>query len=133
MGNMNRAQRRAAKRAAPKAKPEAHKLTNRERLAIIEKNGITAKDLERSFEDGKQAALRIKTQYVMNMFLCANAIALHRKFKFGKVRIARALRETERIMVEELTTEDITERCKRETGIEISIDGVGFDELYDAD
>lgn len=133
MANMNRAQRRAAKKAAPKKKQEAHKLTNRERLAIIEKNGITAKDLEHSYDEGQQAAMRIKTQYVMNMFLCANAIALHREMGFGEKRITRILKATERVMVEELTTEDITERCRQETGIDIAIDDEGVDELYQVD
>lgn len=133
MSSMNRAQRRAAKKSEPKKKPEGHNLSARERLANIEKNGITAKELERSFEDGRREAMKIRTNYIMNMFFAANAIALHREFGFGEQRITRVLKRTERIMIEELTTEDITERCRRETGIDIDIEDEGFGEVYKAD
>lgn len=133
MGQLNRKQRRAAKKAAPKKRPEGHKLTNRERIALIEKNGITAKDLKHSYEEGQQAAMRVPVNYVMNMFFCACAIALHREFGFGEKRIMRVLTATEKIMIEELTTEDITERCKRETGLEVDVRDEGFDDIFRAD
>lgn len=120
---MNRQQRRAAKRAAPKKKPAWHGLTKEQKQEALFRNGITAKDLQREYDTGYKQARKELTSFAMMMFYCATAIAAHRLFGFGETRIARLLDDIQQIMTEEIGTEDIIERCRRETGIDVIEDG----------
>lgn len=121
---MNRQQRRAQMKAAPKPKkkPIYHNLTVEQKKEALFRNGITDKDLKQAYEDGRKHALHDYTSFGQAMFYSSCAIALHNVFRFGESRIVRVLNEMYRIMIEELTEEDIIQRCKRETGIEIDID-----------
>lgn len=120
---MNRQQRRAAKKAASKKRPIWHGLTREEKKEALFRNGITAKDLAREYETGYKQARQDLTSFAMMMFYCATAIATHRLFGFGEARITRLLDDIQQIMTEEIGTEDMIERCKRETGIEIEDSG----------
>ena len=121
-GHMNRAQRRAAKPKKQK-KPAWHGLTKEQKKEALFRNGITTKDLEREYDTGYKQARRELTSFTMMMFYCATAIAAHRLFGFGEARITRLLDDIQRIMTEEIGTEDMIERCKRETGMDIIEDG----------
>lgn len=120
---MNRQQRRAAKRAAPKKKPIWHGLTREEKKEALFRNGITTKDLEREYDIGYKQARQELTSFAMQMFYCAAAISAHRLFGFGETRITRLLDDIQQIMTEEIGTEDMIERCRRETGIDIEEGG----------
>lgn len=62
----------------------------------------------------------------MRFFYSAAAIASHRLFGFGETRICRLLDDIQLIMTEEITTYDIIQRCKDETGVDI------FENDYDS-
>lgn len=130
MGQMNRAQRRAAKKSAPKKKPGSHKLSATERLAAMEKNGITVKDLKQWYEDGLKDAASTKAKYITNSFMAATAIALHDVAKFGRKRILDVLKRTEQVMLETLTADEMVKRCEYETGVLISPDDEGIDDIF---
>ena len=85
----------------------------------LSKNGITPKDLEDEYKRGYDAARHDLTRMTMQFFYSAIAIATHRIFKFGETRIYRLLDAVQQIMCEEITTADIRERCKDETGVDI--------------
>lgn len=85
----------------------------------MEKNGITEADLKAEYEKGYAVARRDLTVYAIRMFCAATAISLHRLHKFGESRIARVLEDVQCVMNEEICTDDILDRCKAETGIDI--------------
>ncbi len=86
----------------------------------MEKNGITKEDLKAEYNRGYAAAHRDLTVFTMRMFYSAIAISLHRLFKFGEARILRVLDDVQWIMTEEICTDDIMQRCRDETGIDIT-------------
>lgn len=92
------------------------------RSALVERlsqNGITPKDLENEYQKGYDNARADLTSFCMQFFYCGAAIAAHNLFGFGETRIERLLTEMQRVMTEEIDREDIRERCKRETGVDV--------------
>lgn len=122
---MNRKQRREAAKEAQKRAvnmPEYLKRKIAAENALIDRlsqNGITPKDLEREYQKGYDNARKDLTSFCMQFFYCAVAMASHNLFGFGPTRIERLLLEMQRIMSEEVDREDIRERCKRETGVDV--------------
>jgi len=126
----NRAQRRAAARQEQRENAEMRAsgyfqakareaAIKQKTLAQLERNGITAKDLEKNYNLGYNAALRWSSEYVQPFFYSAIAIAAKRTLKFGKERTLRLMHYVQQVMLEEITTGDILERAKQETGIDI--------------
>lgn len=92
------------------------------RSALVQRlsqNGITPKDLENEYQKGYDNARADLTSFCMQFFYCGAAIAAHNLFGFGETRIERLLTEMQRVMTEEIDREDIRERCKRETGVDV--------------
>lgn len=126
---MNRAQRRDQERKqrhAAASIPEWKKAELAAKVAYasnLAKNGITQEDLDKAYKQGmadmQEKYVSERLDYMQKFFYSACAIAAHNLFGFGRDRGERLLDETERIMTEEITTEDIIKRCKRETGIDI--------------
>ena len=110
------AQREAAKNAA---------------MEKLERNGITADDLKREYERGRNESITEVSEYAMKMIYCGFALALKREFKFGAERVLRTLRAADQIILEELTTEDIIDRVSRELGITVRFDCKKGEELFD--
>ena len=96
-----------------------HIAAEKKRREAWEKNGITEADLKAAYEKGYAVARRDLTVYAIRMFCAATAISLHRLHKFGESRIARVLEDVQCVMNEEICTDDILDRCKAETGIDI--------------
>lgn len=97
----------------------ARKQAVRERLM---KNGLTTQDIQDAYEKGRKDAT---AEYVdkllpfqQKFFYSAAAIAAHDLFGFGKERGLRLLERIQEIMCEEISTGDIIDRCKRETGVD---------------
>lgn len=112
----------AAERAKAIVRRDAAKQAAIERLS---RNGITPKDLENEYKRGYDDASHDLTGFAMRMFYCAAALAAHELHGFGERRIIRLLDRIQQIMTEEICTADITQRLRRETGIDI------FDSDYD--
>jgi len=96
--------------------------------ARLVKNGITLKDLADEYNRGKADATKEYVDkllpYQQKFFYCAAAMASHELFGFGETRILRLLDRVQEIMCEEISTGDIIQRCKAETGIDM------FEEEY---
>lgn len=104
------------------AMPEYKKHQLAKKQAMVErlsKNGITPKDLENEYQKGYDNARQDLTSFCFQFFYCAAAIASHNLYGFGESRIERLLSEMQRIMEEEISREDIRERCRRETGVDV--------------
>ena len=103
-----------------------HIAAEKKRREAWEKNGITKEDLKTEYERGRSDAQKDLTRFTMRFFYSAAAIASHRLFGFGETRICRLLDDIQLIMTEEITTCDIIQRCKDETGVDI------FENDYDS-
>ena len=134
---MNREERRAQSRAMrQEANRYAEYIARRDaarnaKKAQLERNGITADDLKRAYEQGKNESITQMSEFAMKMIYCGFALALKREFKFGPERVLRTLRAADQIILEELTTEDIIDRVSKELGIEMRFNGEKGDELFD--
>ena len=100
-------------------------------MAKLERNGITADDLQREYERGRSESIADASEYAMKMIYCGFALALKREFKFGPERVLRTLRAADQIILEELTSEDIVERVSRELGITVRFECKKGEELFD--
>lgn len=94
----------------------------------LTKNGITGQDLDDAYVRGRKEATKEYADkllpYQQKFFYCAAALASHELFGFGETRIIRLLDRVQQIMCEEISTGDIIERCKAETGVDL------FEEEY---
>lgn len=97
----------------------------------IERNGITADDLKREYERGRNESVTEVSEFAMKMIYCGFALALKREFKFGSERVLRTLRAADQIILEELTTEDIIDRVNRELGIDVRFECKKGEEMFD--
>lgn len=80
---MNRAQRRAAKKQQPKWKS----MTHDQKIGALLKNGITPKDLDSAYEDGRTAGINGTYQ----ICFAAVCLALNDIHGFGGKRCHRVL------------------------------------------
>lgn len=133
---MNRADRRAESRELEREARARAKLIEKRNaaklaaMAKLERNGITADDLRREYERGKNESIADMTDFAMKMIYCGFALALKREFKFGPERVLRTLRAADQIILEELTTQDIIDRVSRELGIEVRFNGEKGEEIF---
>jgi len=131
---MNRADRRKQEkqeRRAIAALPEWKKAELNAKAAVTARmmqQGISPDDLKAEYERGRREATKEYVDrllpYQQRFFYSAAAIAAHDLFGFGKVRGERLLDRIQEIMCEEISTGDIIQRCKRETGVDV------FEEEY---
>lgn len=89
------------------------------KLAEIERNGITNEHLKENYRLGYHDALVWASEYYQPFFYSAIAICAHRDLKFGETRMIRFLESVQQVMIEEISTGDIIERARRETGMDI--------------
>ena len=126
---MNRAERRKAEKAQARAIaeiPEWRKAKLERDTAIamrVMQNGISKQDLDAAYQRGRKDATKEYVDkllpYQQRFFYSAAAIAAHELFGFGKERGERLLDRIQQIMCEEISTGDIIERCRRETGVDV--------------
>ncbi len=90
-----------------------------ERQKRWSQNGITQQDVDEAREEGYNVGRLEVVRYYMENIYAAVGIAAHSKFGFGGVRIERLLRETHRVLSEEICTDDIIQRLRDETGVEV--------------
>ena len=134
---MGRAERRAESRNLEReARAYAKYVAEREAakkaaMEKLERNGITADDLKREYERGRNESVTQVSDFAMKMIYCGFALALKREFKFGPERVLRTLHAADQIILEELTTEDIIERVSRELGIDVRFECKKGEEMFE--
>lgn len=120
MANLNRSQRRAA--AKQKKYEQARSAlppTKAGRLAQMMKQGISPEDLEKEYKAGFEAGFQAASKPVIRSHYAAIIIAAHELFGFGKERCVRLLNKVNDLMVETLTSEEMTQRAFDEVGVKI--------------
>ena len=112
---MNRAERSAAARR--EAKGPWIPARQRQRVADIEKNGITAQDLTAEFNRGMRVAQTDAARFILTMAYAAMCRVLRQKHRFGMKRLADTLQEIDRVFSTEIDSIEAAEKCLQETGI----------------
>lgn len=97
---------------------EVHR-ARQERQKRWSQNGITQQDVDKAREEGYNAGRLEVVRYYMENIYAAAGIAAHSQFGFGGVRIERLLREMHRVLSEEICTDDILQRLRDETGVDV--------------
>lgn len=126
---MNRAERRKAVKAQARAIaeiPEWRKIQLERNAAFnarLMQNGITRQDLDDAYQRGRRDATKEYFDkllpYQQKFFYSAAAIAAHDLFNVDTDAAETLLDRIQQIMCEEISTGDIIDRCKRETGVDI--------------
>lgn len=89
-----------------------------------EQHGITQADVDDAWKRGyRRASNELSARYEILSF-AACGLAMHKVCGFGKQRINKVLEEMYRVIMEELTKEDLVKRLERETGIELTFSSV---------
>ena len=112
---MNRKERRAAAREAAKSPWIPYR--QRQRVADIQKNGITAEDLTAEFNRGVRCANEKAAEYILTMAYAAFCRALKRRHKFGAQRITDTLCEVDKIFAHEIDSIEAAQKCLKERGV----------------
>lgn len=112
---MNRATRRKNKK-----KPVWRKESTAAAVDRICRTGeITLKDLENEYNRGMRNATKSCEEYMIPMFFSALACALKHNYKFGDERIVRVFRSIIENINSVITAQEMIDRCKQETGLDI--------------
>jgi len=117
---MNRADRRKQK----VRKKGIHKMTNQEKLAAMVKNGITPKDLDKAYEDGRKAALMDCGAPILRGAYAAMCIAANELHGFGTKRCFDLLMKVDDIITNALTSRELIDDALVKTGIELDFEDV---------
>lgn len=96
-----------------------HRLTQREVVDRIERNGITREDLKFASEEGYERGKEEGVAIGMDMLYGAILITLHRLFGFGKKRLIRLVYEVTQTQIKELSNYEILEKLMKETGVSL--------------
>lgn len=105
---------------------------SKEKHARWEKNGITKADVDEAWKKGyRRCAHELAIRYETLAF-AAVCIALHDVCGFGPKRIERVVTDMYRVVTEEITKEDLVERCARETGVVLSMNVLEETKLNDS-
>lgn len=112
---MNRSERRNAQRAKPGYKRKSLEEQRRD----LHRNGITTQDLAREFVRGWEAGREDTAGFFMRSVYAAMALAMKRELGFDRERTLHVIYAADRIIVEELTSDDIIRRVSRECGIDM--------------
>ena len=108
---MNRAQRRAAKKQQPKWKS----MTHDQKIGALLKNGITPKDLDSAYEDGRTAGINGTYQ----ICFAAVCLALNDLHGFGGKRCHRVLEKMQRYIVDCFTSADAVQAVYKRMGLKL--------------
>lgn len=112
----NRADRRAKKKQQPRWQKH---FTSDERINAMCRNGITPKDVDDAYNQGKKDALHEVSDYCMKDCYAGFLLAAHEVFGFGHDRCLRLLRAADDRICNSLACEEAIEEVFRAVGVSI--------------
>lgn len=116
---MNRAQRRAAAKGVPSYKRGR---TTAELLNAMAKNGITAADYKKAYEDGYKQGVEDAGRMGCRSIYAAILIVLHEEHGFGKKRLINVLRKIDEKVQTCLAHLELIDEAFEKTGVELDFD-----------
>lgn len=99
------------------AGPPIRSYSVQDRVASIQRNGITMADLKDNFERGVKAGYQNGMEWGYDAAWGSVMLALHREFGFGRDRLARLANATARVQIECITTQEAFRAIVDETGL----------------
>ena len=99
------------------AGPPVRSYSVQDRVASIQRNGITLADLKDNFERGVKAGYQNGLEWGYDSAWGSVMLALHREFGFGRERLARLANATAQVQVECITSQEAFRKIVDETGL----------------
>lgn len=112
-----RAERRREQRLQQKVDQQAQQVLTK--ICSSEKGTQFA--IDRAYQQGYNQARKDLATFTTKQFLSATALAAHRHMRFGTFRCSRLLGWIREILLEEMADGKLIEKCKQETGIDITV------------
>lgn len=131
---MNREQRRQQKRAAknqPK-KPEYKAMTKQERMDALVRNGITIKDLEKSYADGYNKGFSEACPSTFKTIYAAICLVLNEMHGFGRKRCMDVLNAVDACVIQQLTSVEAIEEVYNRMGLILDFNE-GFERVRESE
>ncbi len=113
----NRAERRAKKKQQPRWQKH---FTSDERINAMCRNGITPKDVDDAYNQGRKDALHEVSDYCMKDCYAGFLLAAHEVFGFGRKRCRRLLRAADDKICNSLSSDEAIEEVFRKVGVMIA-------------
>ena len=99
------------------AGPPVRAYSVQDRVASIQRNGITLADLKDNFERGVKAGYQNGLEWGYDSAWGSVMLALHREFGFGRERLARLAMATAQVQIECITSQEAFRKIVDETGL----------------
>lgn len=112
---MNRAQRRKAE----KAKPSWQRMSHDQKLANLMKQGISPKDLEKSYNDGYEQGRLVGINGTYGICFAAACLALNDLHGFGRKRLYHVMERMQHHVINSLTTSEACTEVFDRVGLEL--------------
>ena len=101
------------------AGPPVRSYSVQDRVASIQRNGITLADMKDNFDRGVKQGYQQGLEWGYDSAWGAVMLALHREFGFGRERLIRLANATSKVQVECITTQDAFRALVDETGLKL--------------
>jgi hypothetical protein len=111
---------RADRRAEKKNRPKWQKLTSDQRINAMCKNGITPRDVDDAYAQGRKDAIDHVSEYVMKDCYAAFLLAAHEVYGFGHKRCLRLLRAADDRICNSLASDEAVAEVFKTLGVRIS-------------
>lgn len=119
----NRAERRKIMRnTTQKNQKMLAGYSHQERLMMLYKNGLTEKDVQQAFEEGRELGFEQAGWNVLKTCYAGLCIALHETFGFGEEECFRAVSATDEKVKWALNHQELVDEVLKKTGLEIEYD-----------
>lgn len=121
---MNREERRRQKRAEKNQprKPEYKSMTKQQKMDALIKNGITPKDIEKSYSDGYNAGFSDACPATFKTIYAAVCLALNEMHGFGAKRCRDILKMVDSKVIYSLTSEEAIQAVYDRMGLTLNFD-----------
>lgn len=113
-------------------KPKWHKASPYERMTELYKNGITMKDMDKAFEEGRQKGAIAASNATIKTIYAGLCLALNAEFGFGARRCLRVLHRVDQTLMETLTSEEAVQAVWDKLKLKLNFDEP-FDRLEEMD
>lgn len=126
---MNRAQRRAAN----KARPAWQRMSHDQKMANLLKQGISPKDLERSYNDGYERGRLVGINGTYAICFAAACLAANDLYGFGRQRCYRLMEAMQSHVIDSLTSTEACDEVFRRMGLELDFGDLNGVRMVDDD
>lgn len=103
-------------------KLEIEQKTRKATIERLLQQGISPEDLKKEYEHGFDEGYKLAGTQSVKMVYAAVCLALRKMHGFGKQRCREVLREIDRTIIFELSSQDLIDKVYDEIGLELAFD-----------